>query len=291
MSARVGVVVVTYNGWAYTRACLESLRHCITPHTVVLVDNGSRDETVANVAREFPEVRLLPQDTNLGYAGGNNVGIRWCLEQDLDPVVLLNNDTEIEPDALEWLLPHARAGCVTGPQIRDAAAREMPVVAVSNIDWKNGLIRHQPVPDGQPASAGMVSGCCLMAPASLWRQVGLLDEKFFLYYEDTDFVARALAAGACAMYEPRAVIFHHEGAATGSTQMSPLALYYNTRNRLYFMSKHRPSSARFLAYFVVTRIAYALRYATSRQWSRLSAMMQGLTDYLGGRMGHTSRTW
>lgn len=298
MTPRVGVVVVCYNGWALTRACLESLRRVTSPACrIVVVDNASTDGTVASVRAEFPEVHVLPQSDNTGYAGGNNVGIRWCLAQEVSAVLLLNNDTVVDPAFLERMMPHLAGRALVAPQLRSMAESDVVVSHVGDFEWRRGVLREQVYGDSvantltTPVPVGMANGCCLLVPADVFRTVGMLDEAFFLYYEDTDFIWRARAAGFRVIYEPRAVVYHHESASSGGERVSPLTLYYNTRNRLYMMRKHRAASVSFLLYFGVTRVAYVAIYAMRGRWRLIVAMLRGIRDFGRRRMARASYQW
>jgi GT2 family glycosyltransferase len=290
LAPRVGIVLVTYNGLALTRACLDSLRHVEpAPDLVVAVDNASHDGTAAALAAEYPEVVVLPQTQNLGFTGGNNVGIRWCLDRGCDAVLLLNNDTEVTPDFLARLLRHCTPTTMVVPQIRAIADRAQNVTHVGVFDFRRGIL--EDAPDGAPlrdaagpVPVGMASACCLLVHRAVFDAVGLLDDQFFLYHEDTDFILRAQTAGARVVYEPAAVIYHHEGASSGAGgSISPLMLYYTTRNRLLLMSKHGRFGGRFLAYFAVGRTVYAVRFVLRGEWRLLRALARAVTDYRARR--------
>lgn len=285
---RVGIVIVTYNGWQHTRACLDSLRAVQRSHDIVVVDNGSSDDTPGRARREFPEASVLELGSNTGFTGGSNAGIRWCLERGLPYVLLLNNDTEVEPDFLEPMLRQAGTGAVVTPQVRDIARRDQPVRVALAFSFRLGRLTSEALRENEVSRlVEMASGCCLLVPAGVFERVGLFDERFFLYYEDTDFILRARNAGIPVILETRAVIYHHERGSSGTATMAPMVVYYNTRNRLLLMRKHGRVSAGFVCRFAVTRMIYVLDHLVRGHPAQLRAMALGLKDFMRGRFGRT----
>ena len=136
----------------------------------------------------------------------------------------------------------------------------------------------------------MANGCALLIPLGVFDKIGLLDETFFLYAEDVDFIARAVGAGFRVVFVPDAVIYHRESASSGGFG-SPLTVYYTTRNRPYLMHKHQKDRRIllfFLVYFTATRLVVAARYLARGQRSQLKALTAGIADYCRGRMGQAS---
>jgi GT2 family glycosyltransferase len=134
------------------------------------------------------------------------------------------------------------------------------------------------------------SFCCALVPVAAFRDAGMLDERFFMYYEETDFIRRAQAHGYRVRYEPASVIYHRESGSSGGGWMTPFKQYYATRNRIYLVRKHaasRAAYAHFTAYFWATRVATAARMAVRGEWRLLRAMWLGVLDYYRGRMGRT----
>jgi len=134
------------------------------------------------------------------------------------------------------------------------------------------------------------SFCCALVPLAAFRDAGKLDERFFMYYEETDFIRRAQAHGYRVRYESGGVIYHRESGSSGGGWMTPFKQYYATRNRLYLVRKHARSPLRyawFTVYFWVTRIPTALWMLVGGEWRLLRAMALGVRDYYLGRMGRT----
>ena len=215
----VGIIILNWNGRGDTLACIESLSRLDYPACrTAMVDNGSTDGSVAAVATRFPEVTLIENGRNLGYAGGNNVGLRWAMAEGLDYALLLNNDTEVAPDLLRRLVTAAEAdtNCgAVGPTIYYWASPERIWSAGGQVNWRNGSTRMMHLNEadtGQlgpsPWRADFVTGCALLIKRTALERVGLLDERFFAYYEETEWCARAGREGLSILQVPEAHLWH-----------------------------------------------------------------------------------
>ena len=294
-AVRIGVVIVNYNGLELTRSCLASLSRTHYPNLkIVVIDNGSSDRSVNILSVEFPSVTFIPLSENTGFTGGNNLGIKWCLENECDAILLLNNDTEIEPAAISFMARHLNNHCMVIPQVRSAQEPGVFIGHMGDFDWQKGILEdwffgrsisnvHR---TSVPVQIG--SACCLLIPKIVIESIGFFDEAFFLYYEDTDLFIRAKSAGFTLVFEPNAIVYHQEGASGGG-RLSPLSIYYNNRNRLYFMRKHGALHLGFITYFFVTRFIYSARWILHGQWSELTAMWAGIIDFMLGKFQRSNR--
>jgi GT2 family glycosyltransferase len=251
----ISIVVLNWNGAADTLACLDSLAALTYPNfNVVVVDNGSSDDSLAGLrpyTAPYP-LTLLETGRNLGYAGGNNVGMRYALKHGADFVLVLNNDTTVAPDLLERLLESAQRN----PDAGVFSARIMYFDAPERV-WFDGahwipasLQLVWPGQDAEERSLGTAdhdtayaSGAALFFRAEVARQIGLLDEAFFLVWEEVDWCFRARKAGWRNLVVPAAKVWHKIGVSFGS-ESSPLRTYFSIRNRLLWFSRHAPFSAR-----------------------------------------------
>jgi GT2 family glycosyltransferase len=224
----VWIVVLNWNRRDDTLTCLRSLAAAdLRGASVVVVDNGSRDDSVEAVRREFPDVRIIRLAQNEGYAGGNNAGIRAALAAGAGAVLLLNNDTHVAPDFLPPLLDvlntNPRAAAVSGAIFRADSPLCLDV-AYLDIYFGHGLVHRRGVNalpgEGfdrvKPISAGV--GCCLLLRAEALRRIGLLDEAYFAYHEEVDWCYRAQRAGMQIIYQPFSRVWH-----TGSRSTALLA--------------------------------------------------------------------
>jgi GT2 family glycosyltransferase len=236
----VSVLIVNYNGAGWLSDCLDSLgRVTYRPREVVVVDNGSRDGSLAVLAAH-PEVRVVCSDTNLGFAGGNNLGLRHCMG---DLILLLNNDTRVTPGFLEPLVDHLRAHREVGiVQGKMRLCREGGVLDVcGSYLTAFGFLYHVGYrkPDGPrygrsyPVFTG--KGACLMFRRGTVAEAGgfLFDDTFFCYYEETDFCHRAWLAGWETHFVPGSVIDHLHGATGGDARVEALALRHYLRNQTF----------------------------------------------------------
>jgi GT2 family glycosyltransferase len=244
--AHIAIVILTWNQKQVTLDCLASLHaQNYKDSTIILVDNGSRDGTADAVRAAYPQVTVIENGDNLGFAGGNNVGIRRALETNPDYVMLLNNDTTVEPDMLHQLLrviePDSTVGIV-GPKMLYFDRPDTIWCAGNTINWSTGeTVRLQAdQPDQCAADAvrpvDFITACAILLRRQVIERIGLLDPRFFIYYEETDWCARATEAGWRILYVPQARLYHKVSAAMGTT--SPATDYYMVRNSFLFLSKH-----------------------------------------------------
>jgi len=253
---KVFVNVLHYKGKQFTRQCLLSLEKIRTAGfslKVVVVDNNS-PEPIADLKKEFSGNIFIKNKENLGFAEGNNVGIRYALKHSADYVMLLNNDTIVDPQMIVQLIKVGESDKkigILGPKIYFAPGYEFhkerykpneqgKVIwyAGGIMDWKNVIGRHRGVDEvdrgqyNEIEETDFVSGCAMMVRRSVLENIGLFDEKYFLYYEDADFCQRAKQAGYKTVFVPQAKVWH-KNLGTGRTG-TELQDYYLTRNRLLF---------------------------------------------------------
>jgi len=291
---RVAVVILNWNQEALTAECLASLRN-VKPRClrVILVDNGSLTESVDRLARDFPEVTLVRLSDNRGFAGGNNAGIERALQDGASHILLLNNDTLVEPTFLQPLLDglDSPGVGVVGPRIYHHPDVERIWFAGGLMDWTTGRQWHigaGELDQGQWAvsrDVDYVTACCLLAPAQVFQEVGGLDERYFIYFEETDWNLRARARGYRCRYVPESRIYHKVSQAmkTGS----PTSDYYFARNRLLFFLTHAPR--RYRIWLIAIYTARSLRFAVTLRGRGLmqnaNAVIHGVRDFYTATFG------
>ena len=256
---------------ASLRKAVDSLRV-----SIYVVDNDSGDGSYARLRESCSDCTVLESPANLGFSGGNNLGIQRALEQGAKRVLLLNNDTEVEP-----LLDAAKDGrTIVTPKIVYADDPEKAWYAGGYVSRCRGGFYHVTVQEGEerPKAVSFASGCCMLIPADFFRECGLLEESFFLYYEDAELCLRASRNGYRICYVPQSVIRHKVSASTGGED-SPLAVYYGTRNRLELLRRYRfPWYA--TLFVMVTRLVKCV--ASPHRRRRIA----GMVDFLRGRMSN-----
>jgi GT2 family glycosyltransferase len=261
---KVGVVTINYNTDEDTHTFLESLEKVQVEDfelEVVVVDNGSKFPFVLNSQEKKEHIRLIRSDENTGFSGGNNIGIEKVLGLGADYVLIINNDTIVDPDLVKNLIAvlerDEKIG-ITVPKIYFAKGHEFHKdryakdelgkvfwYAGGSTDWDNVKSIHRgvdEVDEGQYDTTDEISfatGCCMLFRREALEKVGLFDEKYFLYYEDADISERMRNAGYDIYYAPDAVLYHVNAASSGGAGNN-LQDYFMTRNRMIFGMKYAP---------------------------------------------------
>ena len=294
-SPRVCIVLVNWNGKKDTLACLESLANdAYGNKEIIVVDNGSTDDSVLAIAAAFPSVTLIEAKTNLGFTGGNNVGIRHALQNKAEFVYLLNNDTTVEPEATGALVCAAAANAQFGllmPVIYYYDHPSEPWFVGSSLNLQRGIALHRNdrLPDKleDPKDIPWASGCAMFVRAELMARIGGLDNRFFIFWEDIDFSLQVLRLGFRAVIVPQAKIYHKVSrSAVSSTKASR---YYHVRNSLLLVKKHAKAAyGRAAARIIVARLrecARAMLAGKVPPWHSLPVTIQAVFDHIRGRYG------
>lgn len=202
------VVILNFNGGDKIIKCLNSLKS--EKCSVIVVDNNSKDSSVQLIKEQFPKVKIILNQENLGFAAGNNKGIKYALKRGAEIVLLLNQDAVIGKGSLKILIENG-AGIVA-PVIKFKRKKRWVYDYGGKIDWRIGRPNHLEkdklikkmnfLPD-------YVSGCAMLIRKSVFDKIGLLDEKFFLYFEDADYCLKAKKAGFGIAVEPKAGVRHN----------------------------------------------------------------------------------
>lgn len=254
----LAVVVLSFNGRDSTLECIKSLKIAKKDNInlrIIVVDNASADDSL-NALQKIKDIDLVVNYKNLGFSGGMNRGIEYALKHNATHIMLLNNDTVIDKDLLINIVRTSVNADIISPKIYFSAGHEFhkeryqktdlgKVIWYSggSIDWKNILGVHAGVDEvdtGQfdkPMEITFATGCCILIKRQVFKKIGLLDEKYFLYLEDMDFCYRAQKAGFKILFDPQSILWHKNASAAGGSG-SVLQEYYFTRNRLLFAFKH-----------------------------------------------------
>jgi len=244
---KIGIVTVTYNSGKVLDQFLQSLASQTHANfAVYAVDNASQDDSIARMqAWNDERLRVIRNAVNVGVAEADNQGIQAALADGCEFVLFLNNDVEFEPETLAVLTAELDAlDCdLLAPKILYEDRLHIWSAGGTFKALKGYLGSHtgEGEPDrGQyetPMRIRNAPGCCILARSAVFARVGMIDEKYFVYHEDADFLYRAWQAGLTMFYTPRARIFHKVSSLTGGSK-SPFTIRYNARGHVYFMLKN-----------------------------------------------------
>ena len=287
MHAKVFVIILNWNGKKDTLGCLSSLELSDYPKdllSIIVVDNGSADGSPGAIHNSFPNVTLLSNSENRGFAQGNNIGAQVARKHHADFIFFLNNDTIIEQKTISELVRafdrHPNAGAVSPKIFFDYKGKKSIWFAGGEIDWANMYGKHIGVNESdygqydQERQTGFCTGCAMMVKREVFEKVGLFDERFFAYYEDSDLSVRAKKVGFELWYVPKARLFHKNARSGGGTG-NAIQSYFIPRNRLLFAFKHAPWRTR------LALIREAIRFLPAKE-------RQGIIDFFLLRFGKGS---
>ncbi|HVF40784.1 MAG TPA: glycosyltransferase family 2 protein [Gemmatimonadaceae bacterium] len=299
-----GVVVLNWNGLLDTIACLESLRAADPgPARVIVVDNGSSDASVAQIkkwGRDRGVLGALPADswlvlieanTNRGFAGGSNLGIRFLVEQtDISHVMLLNNDATVTPsffsDISSALDRVPDAGLITGTILEYSRRDKVWYAGGVELPYR-ALVKHKlTVPDSpEPVATDFVSGCAMIISRPLIARVGMLAECYFPgYWEDGEYSFRARHAGFPVMYAPAAIAYHKVGGTVGPANQSTFVSHGQNRLRVFYVRRNYRGLTKVIAltYLAFTKpgraVIEALKGRPRIGWAILSGTIAGFAS-------------
>jgi len=288
-------IILNTNRRDDTLACLRSLRDSsYKNHKTIILDNASTDGSVEAFRSQFPAVQIISLSENQGYAGNNNVGIEVAMDQIADWVFVLNEDTVLAVDCLEQMVAAGErddATGIVGPMVYHFDEPEIIQSAGGALgrNWDSVHLSQNEIDDGrfrQPAEVDWISGCAILVRWEVIAQIGMFDERFFYYWEETEWCLRARKYGWKIILAPQAKLWHK--GVQRDYQPDPSVTYYDTRNRFLMMSKHHAPLRIWGA--AGLQIARTLTSWTFKpQWRNMhehrDAMWQGAMDFLRQRWG------
>jgi len=280
-------VVLNWNGGDDTLAALESLREIDT----ICVDNGSTDGSDDVVEERFPGVELIRTGSNLGFAGGNNVGLRRAFERGADWVLLINNDATAEPGLADALERAAGARPDAG-LLACKVLHEDGSVQYAGADFNKWLGYSGRVQTGgsdELRDVARADGAAMAVSHTAAESAGLLDSQLFAYVEDVEWSLRIRRAGFAVVFVPGARVRHKGSAATGGRR-STTNLYYDTRNTIVVAERHArlPRGARALRRGVIVGAHLAQSMSHPSRFAAAGAVLSGWRDARAGRLGQRS---
>ena len=275
---QVSCIILNWNGWIHTIECLRALQECrYECLTLVVVDNGSTDDSVSRIRAAFPGVMVLESGKNLGFAGGNNVGIRHALAHGADYVWLLNNDTKPDPLALTELVAKAltdrKIGAVASICYYADAPSTIQAWGGARVNLWTGSARLSMKPRSD-AWFHALNGTSFLISRAAIENVGLLDESFFLYWEDTEFCLRLRKQGWRIAAAPDSRVLHKVSAGTGGNGL--ILDRYHVSSGLRLLSLYSPAPRLAMLWFLTRKFARRLVLA---ELGRCKSVSAGVRDY------------
>ena len=291
----VSIVLLNYNGYNDTIECIKSLKNITyNNYKIVIVDNNSTDNSeieIKKFIKNDDNIQFIQSYKNLGFSGGNNIGIRYALENNADYICLLNNDTIVETNFLSELVNSMEKDNKIG-----VAAGKIMYFEDKDIIWSAGgfiseiksLGEHYgiDIKDSKQfddtIEVSFLTGCLQLIRKEVFEEIGMYDDIYFLYMEDLDFCKRVTRKGYKLMYIPQSKIYHKVSASIGGFE-SPLQLYYVTRNRILFNKKNQNNfikSILFYAFMIIKMLIEPFRKKENYKY-----MLEGIKDGIKNKYG------
>ncbi|MCS5490997.1 glycosyltransferase family 2 protein [Algoriphagus limi] len=304
-SPSVAIILVNWNGISFTRACLQSLQSLDYPnHEIFVVDNGSENPEGAQLKEEFPHIHLLETGKNLGFSGGNNVGIRKGLELGFSHILLLNNDTEVEADFLGKMMHQFSQNPKLGVlQPLICFLHEKQKIWSAGGKWQKTLGRAITLGDRQNIQDYLIkteqldwaTGCCMLVKREAILETGLLNEQYFAYFEDVEWSLRIREKGFEIGLVADAKIYHEAGASSKKKHeegvLSPQVFYYHVRNQFFLLRSNNSLQTLLGFIYHFGRFTLWLIYFLLRgRFKKLKAVAKGIRDGLNVKL-KPAPTW
>jgi len=293
----ISIIALNYNQKEVTCEFLQSLHLLKYPNfEVVVVDNNSTINPVKDFKEAFPEVNVILSEKNLGFTGGNNLGIK---NSKGDYYFIVNNDTEVTPDLLDKLLEPFMSDetiAMVSPKIKFYEQPDIIQYAgfhlINPLTGQNGAVGSKEVDNGQHDTPGFTNyahGAAMLVSKKAVDQVGMLPDQFFIYYEELDWSSQMTRAGFKIYYQASATIYHKESITMGKE--SSVKAYYHTRNRILFMRRNYAGwqLATFYAFLVTAVIPKALlKYTITFRTEHLKSLIRAIRWHLSSKNIHNN---
>jgi GT2 family glycosyltransferase len=300
MHPKVAIILLNWNSFDHTSNCIESLQLCDYPSfEIIVVDNGSIDGSGNLLKAKFPEIILIASPTNEGFAAGNNRGFSYAIDNQFTYAMMLNNDVFVEPDFISKLINYMESHPETGaiqPKIFFNHDRKKiwngGSYYLSWLGWtySKRYMRKAGVLQSQFQQVDWITGCAFLTKTSILKEVGLLKEAFFIYYEDVDLSFRIRSNGYQLIFHPESIIYHIAGSSNKTKlkgkegYSSPIVHYLNSRNHIWFLKiwtkwYQWPSTLLILfLYYLSIMFYFASRWRTTK----LKSVLRGILDGMKG---------
>jgi len=296
MQNRIAVILLNWNSYEHTCNCIQSLEQCVgEAFDIIIIDNGSQDGSIQKLEEEFKKVIFIKHDRNLGFAGGNNRGFEFAIEKNYEYVMMLNNDVFVQPSFLTYLINyidyHPEVGAIQPKiffnkdrtKIWNGGSR---YASFFGCVYSKNYLRKEGQLQQTLHEVDWITGCAFLVCTSVLKEIGLLNEKFFIYYEDVDLSFRIKQAGYKLIFHPDSVIFHIAGMSHKAKKKgpegyaNPIVHYLNFRNHMWLLrtwTKWYQWPTTLIAYFTYS-LSIMIYFALRLRRKKLVAVGRGIFD-------------
>lgn len=299
MNPKIGIIIVNLNRKDEVLACLASvMESSYINFEILVVDNNSTDGSIGAIHNNYPEVKITQNSKNLGFTGGNNIGIQYFINRNVDYFFLLNNDSVVEPSTLSSLVNVAikfpEAGFIGAKIIakedRKTILHAGGFLTVGGKSIHRGLGLIDTGQFNNIDEVDFVSGCGFMVSGKAISRIGVLDENYFAYHEEIDWCYRGKQAGYKVLFNPDAKVYHPDTRQRDVN--SAFVTYYIARNSLLFAKKYKLRNSGFLKLFLVnirTLISWTMKPKWKGKRSQRDALAHALVDFAFNRFGESEK--
>jgi GT2 family glycosyltransferase len=289
----VYIILLNYNEFNDTIECVKSLEKInYRNFKIIVIDNASMNNSIVYLKQSLKQCIIIEAHENLGFAHGNNIGIKYAIENGAEYVLLLNNDTLVDSYFLDNMIDsfykYKNVG-VVGSKIMYYPNKNIIWYGGGFIDWFRFLAVHfgtGEIDKGQydfEKEVDFMTGCCMLIKKEVFRKIGFLPNEYFMYFEDVDFCVRVKNIGYKILYNPNAIIYHKVGLSGGG-EGSAFSVKWNTRNRIIFMNKYKNkvSKLKFVLsniFFYSTRLMKYIVFALKSKREMANAILDGFIEW------------
>ena len=297
MHPKVGIILLNWNSYDHSSNCIQSLQQCDYPNfEIIVVDNGSMDGSGNLLKANFPAIHLIASVTNEGFAAGNNRGFEYAIQQQFPYAMMLNNDVFVEPDFLSKLVDymgsHPSAGAIQPKIFFNHDRTKIWNGGSYYLPWfgwpySKRYQRKAGALQSQFQVVDWITGCAFLTKTSILKEVGLLNEAFFIYYEDADLSFRIRSKGYQLLFHPQSVIYHIAGSSNKTKikgkegYTSPFVHYLNSRNHIWFLKiwtkwyQWPTTFFTLFSYYLSNMLYFAFRWRIGKLKSLLRGIFHG----------------
>jgi GT2 family glycosyltransferase len=289
------IILINYNCERYILKCLESIeKNNFDISNVIVVDNNSHDNSIKFILGKYGNINIIYSKVNLGFAGGNNLGIKWALSRSYKNIILLNPDTILNSSSIDELHMLLEENCLLVPSIfSEFNGKAYYNNNFGGINFFTGRTINKKfskivLNTNDSSYVNMASACAILLPHTFFEDVGFFDENYFLYWEDTDLIYRGIKSGYKIKYIERSKLFHDESSSSGG-KLSDVSIYYNYRNRLYFMKKHKKHHLQysfFIFFYSITTSTKILQFLLRGKSKKAMNIIKAIFDFNKNKFGY-----